>query len=318
MTTSHDSTKAAGIDVSKGRLDIGLSRGEDGLSVANTPAGHAEMVAFLRQHRIEQVGLEATGSYGLAVEAALREEGFEVLVLQPVQVRLFRKLHRQRAKTDAIDAVLIARFAEGETPQADFHDPRLVPLRERLLYLEQLRADVARIRARRDRYTAPDLLARMKADIVRMEREANAILADLIVRVRSHPDLSARYALLVSIPGIGPYSAVMLVLRLPELGHLSRGQIAALVGVAPYNADSGTQTGQRRIAGGRKDIRDALYTPTVAASTRWNPDLVAFNTRLRQAGKAGKLAITACMRKLLGIANAILARGTPWTPKIMT
>lgn len=318
MTTSHDSTKVAGIDVSKGKLDIGFSRGDDALSVANTQAGHAEVVAFLRQHQIERVGLEATGSYGLAIEAALREEGFQVLVLQPLQVRLFRKLHRQRAKTDAIDAVLIARFVQGETLPADFHDPRLAPLREQLLYLEQLRADAARIRARRERYTSPDLLARMKADIARLEREADALLADLVQRLRNQPDLAARFALLVSIPGIGPYSAVMLVLRLPELGHLSRGEIAALVGVAPYNVDSGKQAGQRRIAGGRKDIRDALYTPTVAASTRWNPDLVAFNTRLREAGKPGKLVITACIRKLLAIANAILARGTPWTPKTET
>lgn len=315
MTTYHDSMTTAGIDVSKDKLDVGLSTDETPLCVPNSPEGHAAVAAFLRRHAVARVGLEATGSYGLAIETALREEGFEVLMLQPVQVKLFRILHRQRAKTDAIDAVLIARFVQHEPLPGDFHDPRLAPLREQLLYLEQLRADASRIRARRERYTSPDLLARMKADIVRLEREADAILADLVQRVRGHPDLSARFALLVSIPGIGPYSAVMLVLRLPELGHLSRGEIAALVGVAPYNVDSGKQAGQRRIAGGRKDIRDALYTPAVAASTRWNPDLVAFNRRLREAGKPGKLVIIACIRKLLAIANAILARGTPWTPK---
>lgn len=315
MTRSHDSTTTAGIDVSKDKLDVALSAGEARLSVPNSPDGHAGVAAFLRRHAITRVGLEATGSYGLAIEATLREEGFDVVVLQPVQVKLFRTLHRRHAKTDAIDAVLIARFVRGEAARADFHDARLAPWRERLLYVEQLRSDAARNRTRRDRYGCPELCARIEAEIRRIEREADSLFAQLLADLGRQPDLAARLALLISIPGIGDYSAAVLVLRLPELGHLSREEIAALVGVAPFNADSGRQSAPRRIAGGRKDVRDALYTPTMAASTRWNADLIAFGNRLRSAGKPGKLVIIACMRKLLSLANAILARGTPWAPK---
>lgn len=315
MTTSHDSTRTAGIDVSKHKLDLGLSDGAVLPPVTNDPKGHAAVVAFLKRHAIARVGLEATGSYGMAVEAVLREAGFEVIVLQPVQIKLFRTLHRRRAKTDAIDAVLIARFVRDEAARADFYDPRFGPWRERLLYIEQIKSDIACLRARLDRFQAADLRDDIEARIDQLARKAKAMLAALLAEVRAHADLARRLALLVSIPGIGERSALVLLLRLPELGALSRERIAALVGVAPFNADSGTNAGQRRIAGGRKAVRDALYTPTVAAATQWNEDLVAYAERLRAAGKPAKLAFIACMRKLLITANAVLARGTPWTPK---
>ena len=312
MKTSQDSTITAGIDISKGKLDVGFDIGKDRLTVANDAAGHDAVIGLLRQQGVNRVGLEATGSYGMALENALREADFEVVVLQPVQVKLFRKLGLKRAKTDVIDAVLIARFTAGHKQRADFHDPRLEEFRERLLYVEQLKMDATRIRTRLDRFSMPGLIARMKADIGRIEREARELFAVLLADIRTHKDLAKRIDLLTSIRGVGDNSAVVLVVRLPELGRLSRGQIAALVGVAPFNSDSGKKSDPRRIAGGRKTIRDALYTPTVSAATRWNPELVTLYKRLTAAGKPGKLAIIAAMRKLLAIANAVLHRGSPW------
>lgn len=312
---SHDSTKTAGIDVSRDKLDLALSTGEALPPLANDETGFAAIIGFLRRHRVTRVGMEATGGYGMAVEAALRKAGFEVLVVQPVQIGMFRAMQRKRAKTDALDAALIARFVSEEPARRDFHDARFGPWRERLLYIQQLKSDVARERTRLERYADADLRERTARRIKTLQQEAKSMFAALLAEVRADADLAGRLALLVSIPGIGEQSALMLVLRLPELGALSREEIAALAGVAPFNADSGKTSGPRRIAGGRKPLRDALYTPVVAAATQWNPDLVAFNKRLRSAGKPAKLAFIACLRKLLVIANAVIARGTEWKPK---
>ena len=309
---SHVSTPTAGIDIAKGTLDVGLDADQARLSTTNDAKGHGEVIGFLKDWKVERVGLEATGAYGLVLQDALRAADFEVVVLQPVQVKLYRGLRLKRAKTDAIDAVLIAQFAAGSPSRPDFADPRLAQFSEQLLYIEQLRADQIRLKGRRDRFQCPKLLGKIRADIDRLERLADTMFAALLKAIRQHEDLARRLELLTSIPGIGDYSAAVLVVRLPELGHLGRGQIAALVGVAPFNDDSGKTNRQRHIAGGRKDIRDALYTPAMAAATRWNPDLVAFYKRLRAAGKPAKLAIVAALRKLLATANAVLERGTPW------
>jgi transposase len=315
MKITHDSMFTGGIDISKSKLDVAVDGSAARLTTSNDAAGHEAVIRFLRQHQITRVGLEATGSYGLLLETALRREEFEVVVLQPIQVKLFRKLQLKNAKTDAIDAVLIASFTARQAGKTDFHDPRTPGLCERLLYIEQLKTDATRIRARLDRFFQPDLVARMKRDIQRIECEAREMFDRLMEEVRTHPDLARRIDLLLSIPGIGNNSALVLVLRMPELGHLSREQIAALVGIAPFNRDSGRASDPRRITGGRKTVRDALYTPTVSAATRWNPDLVVFYKRLKANGKPAKLAIIAAMRKLLAMANAILARQTPWKTK---
>lgn len=311
MTKS--TTPIAGIDIAKAKLDVALDRGAATLSVANDAAGHKAIARFCRDHAVRRVAMEATGPYGLALAAFLREQDFEVVVLQPVQVKLYRKMRLARAKNDQIDAVLIARFAADDDAPARPLDPRLAPLAEALTFLEQAEDDLTRLKTRRDRYTRPDLQRALERQIKAAERAIALLTARLLRELGRHDDLARRLALLASIPGIGPRTALLLVVRLPELGSLAREQIAALVGVAPFDDDSGDSSKPRRIAGGRKTVRSRLYTPVVAAASRWNPDLNRFYKRLVAAGKPPKLALVAAMRKLLAIANAVLARGTPWT-----
>jgi transposase len=312
----HSNTVCAGIDVSKDWLDLAVHASPARLRVANTPGGHAELIAFCRRHAVTRVGLESTGQYSAAIAQAACEAGLEAVVHQPVEIKLFRRMRRQRAKTDGLDAAQIAAFtaqASPDTRQRLAPDPRLALLAERLLHIEQVEADIARWKTRRERYADKTILRRIERDIAAFEALRKRLTAALVATLKRHADLARRFELLVSIAGIGERSALLLVIRLPELGHLSRGEIAALVGVAPFDDQSGTTRKPARIAGGRADVRARLYTPVVAAATRWNPDLVTFYQRLKAAGKPSKLAFVAAMRKLLAIANAVLARGTPWT-----
>lgn len=316
MKTLHVSTKAAGIDIGKAKLDTGLNEGEDRLQTGNDPQAFGQIIAFLRQRQIERVGVEATGAYGLALIEALRQAGFQVFQHQPAQIRLYRQMQLKRAKTDTIDAVLIARFTALAEPKPCLGDARLAHFAEKLLFLDHIREDAIRLQGRLDRFRDPAIVARIKADIASLKAKARQELLALKKELKTHPDLARTLDLLLSIPGIGHYSALVLIIRLPELIHLDRNQIAALVGVAPFNCDSATMHGQRHIAGGRKNIRNALYVPTLAAATKWNPDLKAFYDRLKAKGKKTKVAIIAAMRKLLIIARAVLIRGKKWTPNL--
>jgi transposase len=316
MKTAHGSTKTAGIDIGKATLDVGLDEGEDRLQTGNDPPSFERIIAFLRERKIERVGVEATGAYGLALIEALREAGFQVFQHQPAQIHLYRKMQLKRAKTDVIDAVLIARFTALAELKPWHGDARLAYFAEKLLFLDHAREDAIRLQGRLDRFRDPDLITTIKADIASLKARARQELLALKKELKTHSDLTRTLDLLLSIPGIGDYSALVLIIRLPELIHLDPKEIAALVGVAPFNCDSATMHGQRHIAGGRKNIRNALYVPTLAAATRWNPDLKAFYDRLKAKGKKTKVAIIAAMRKLLTIARAVLIRGSKWTPKL--
>ncbi|WP_413990083.1 IS110 family transposase [Labrys okinawensis] len=305
----------AGIDIGKAKLDVGLDKDEERLEASNEPAGFAQIIAFLKRQQVSLVGVEATGSYGFDLIQALQEAGFAIAQHQPAQIKLYRKMQLKRAKTDVIDAVLIARFtALGEQKPA-FSDARLARFAEKLLFLEQAREDAIRLQGRLDRYRDTGLIAKIKADITSFKARAKQELAALKKELRAHGDLDKAFKLLLSIPGIGDYSALVLIIRLPELVHLEPTQIASLVGVAPFNNDSATVRGTRSIAGGRKNIRNALYLPTLAAATQWNPDLKVLYDRLKAKGKETKVAVIAAMRKLLIIARAVLIRGSIWTPK---
>jgi transposase len=315
MKTPQVSTKVAGIDIGKAKLDVGVNEGEDRLQTSNDPQGFERIIAFLRKRQIDKVGVEATGAYALTLIEVLRVAGFQVMQHQPVQISLYRRMQLKRAKTDIIDAVLIARFTALAEIKPWFGDARLAYFAEKLLFLEQARDDAVRLQGRLDRFRDPALIARIKADIAAFKLRARRELAALKKQIKTHPDLAKTLELLLSIPGIGDYAALVLIIRLPELIHLDRSEIAALVGVAPFNCDSATMHGQRQIAGGRKSIRNALYVPTMAAATQWNPDLKAFYTRLKDKGKKTKVAIIAAMRKLLITARAVLIRGSKWTPE---
>lgn len=244
----------------------------------------------------------------------MREAGFEVAVLQPRQVRAFALFRLKLAKNDRLDAALIARCAaELDTVRAA-PDPRLAPLAEHLRLIEQLEADLARARTRGEAYRTPRLQRALAREADRLARRVKAELLLLGKSVAASAELAQRLALIESVQGVGRRTALSLLILMPELGRLTRAEIASLAGLAPFDRDSGQYRGQRRIAGGRHRVRRALYAAALPASFRWNPALVATYQRLRANGKNHKQTLTACARKLLTFVNAVLSRGTSWTP----
>lgn len=304
-----------GIDVAKATLDWALLPDATAGSVANTEAGIQALLTTLGPTPPTLIVLEATGGYEHAVVAALAQAGLPVVVANPRQVRDFAKGLGRLAKTDALDANLLAEFAARVRPTPrplrDAETTLLASLLARrrqlldMLTAERHRLDHAHGPVRRDLTQHIRWLERRVQDFDRDLREA--IEASPVYRVQDN--------LLQSVPGIGPITAMSLLAELPELGHLSRRQIAALVGVAPLNRDSGTWRGPRSCWGGRAPLRAVLYMATVVA-VRYNPVLRAFYQRLRTAGKPVKVALTAGMRKLLTILNAMMAHQRPWLPQL--
>lgn len=309
---SKTNMTAAGIDIAKEHLDIAVHGCGQSWRVANAPEGFGKLVRLMRAHQVARIGLEATGGYERDVVAHLRAEGFTVIVLQPRQVRAYAQLTLHRAKTDRIDAALIAALTVDHAIAREAPDPRLAALADRLTWLEQIEEDIARIKVRLEHVRDGEARRICQADLARLtQRRANTIVK-LLAALRRHDDLATRLSLVLSVEGIGPRTAIALLIRMPELGRLSRGEAAALAGLAPFNNDSGKRVRQRSIAGGRTRLRTSLYAAALPASFRWNPALKRLYTRLKAAGKPHKLALVACARKLLAYANTVLARGTPW------
>jgi transposase len=310
---SKTSTVAAGIDVAKERLDIVVRGCSRVWQLANAPEGFHELTRLMREHRVTRIGLEATGGYERGVVEHLRAEGFAVVVLQPLQVRAYAQMKLKRAKTDGIDAAMIADFTAEHAIVREVADARLAAIAEHLTWLEQTEEDMARIKTRLEHVRTPEVQRSWKNDLVRLKQRRASMIAKISATLRLHEDLATRLKLLLSIEGIGPRTAIALLIRMPELGRLSRGEAAALVGLAPFNNDSGKRVRQRSIAGGRTRLRTSLYAAALPAAFRWNAALVALYNRLKAAGKPHKLALVACARKLLCYANTVIARGTPWT-----
>jgi transposase len=302
-----------GIDVAKATLDVWASPEERGWSVANDAGGIADLVEQLRARAVRLVVLEATGGYEYAVVAALSVAGLPTAVVNPRQVRDFARAIGRLAKTDRLDAQVLARFGDAVRPE-----PRSLPSEEvqaldaLVTRRRQLRAMLQAERNRRDLARGAVALG-IQEHVVWLERQLAALDAELRQRIEASPLWHAKADLLRSVPGIGPTTACTLLAELPELGTLSGREVAALVGVAPFARDSGTLRGTRAIWGGRTSVRTTLYMAALSAS-RHNPTLKAFYQRLLDAGKAKKLALIACLRKLLIILNAIVAHGTPWDP----
>jgi transposase len=304
-------TKVAGIDVSKLRLDVALHGSEDMLQVSNDPARRAELICWLKARGVTRVGLEATAGYEKALVVELGQAGFEVVRHQPLEVRLFARLRRWKAKNDKIDARLIAAATAQVDAVKAAADPRLAELAERLTAYEQFSDLLAQLKTTMEHVSLPDLMAVYQAEARQLMARKRALLMDLIRRIKAHADLCSRYQLLLSLPGVGAIVAAVLVIRMPELGNMQRGEASSLIGVAPFDRDSGGFRGQRVIWGGRSRPRRFLYLAALAAK-RSDPAMKAFANRLLAAGKAAKLATTAVMRKLIEAANLVLARGTPW------
>lgn len=311
MEQVKSSTKIAGIDVGKHRLDAAVHGGSDQLEIANDAGGRAGLIDWLKAHAVTRVGLEASGGYEQAVRLDLEASGLEVVVHQPLEVRLFARLKRLRAKTDRIDAVLIAAATAQVQAVRAAQDPLLAELAQRLTAYEQVSDQVAALKIFMEHVTLPDLQAALREQITSLARLKARLAAEILARIKARPDLLARYRLLLSLPGVGPVVAACLLVRMPELGTLNKGQPASLLGVAPFARESGQWKGQRFIAGGRARPRRMLYIAALSAK-RHDPRLKAFAQRLLAAGKPAKVAIVAVMRKLVEAANLVLKRQQPW------
>jgi transposase len=302
----------AGIDTGKHRLDAAINGRADGLAFDNTPEGHQALAAWLRQYRVKRVGIEASGGYEQEVVRELRRNGFVVVVFQPAQVRAYARFLGRLAKNDKIDARLIAECTAAVKKIHAAPDPRLAPFAEHLTMIEQIREDIARIKTRLETCRDPRLRQLWKDELARLEKIGRTELKHLVARIRQHGDLAERLGLIESVVGLGLQTATAILVRLPEIGSLTREAVAALVGLAPYDDDSGERQGERHISGGRARLRKAIYQAALPASHRWNPQLMTFYQRLIASGKEPKQALIACARKLLIYANTVVARGTPW------
>ena len=300
-----------GIDVSKAQLDVALRPTDDCWPVSNDESGITGLVERLRAVQPTLVVLEATGGLEVPVTGALAEAGLPVVVVNPRHARDFATATGRLAKTDPLDAQGLAHFAEAVRPS-----PRPLPdaqAQALSALLTRRRQLVQRLTAERRRLqSAPQRIRTdIPAHLTWLERRLARTDDDVAAAIHASPLGRAKDEMLQSTPGVGPILARTLVAEVPALGVLNRQEIAALIGVAPLNRDSGTLRGKRAVWGGRAHVRAVLYMSTLAA-VRHNPVLKAFYERLRAVGKAPKVALTACMRKLLTILNAMLKHRTPW------
>ncbi len=302
-----------GIDIAKERVDIAVRPSDRTWSMPYGDDDVELLVAQLQDLSPTAVVLEATGGIELPLVAALATASLPVVVVNPRQVRDFAKSTGQLAKTDRLDAMVLAHFAEAVRPpirplrDAETQVPSAVLARRR-----QVSSIILAEKNRLSR-AIPEVSRRIQAHINWLEQELNDLDSDLRRTVRHSPVWRDKDQLLRSVPGVGDQVSITLLADLPELGTLNRKQIAALVGVAPFSRDSGPHRGKRTVWGGRARVRAALYMGALVAS-RWNPVIRNFYQRLLAAGKPKKVALTACMRKLLTILNVILKNGQSWNP----
>jgi len=304
-----------GIDVAKDRLDVCVRPSGESFVVARNSAGIADLAERLKKLLPRIVAIEATGGFETVVAAGLAAAGVPLVIVNPAQVRAFAQALGKRAKTDPIDAAVIAHFVEATKAQ-----PRPLPdettrLLADLVTRRRQIVDMMAAEGQRDRRLTNK---RLKKSIVRLrkalEKELAEIDSELDDTVRGSPVWAAKEDLLSSVPGVGPVIARTLIAELPELGSLDRRKIAALVGLAPWTRQSGQWRGRSFIGGGRKSVRSALFMAAMVAA-RHNPVLKAFHDKLVVTGKPKLLALIAVARKLLIILNAIVRDKQPWQPK---
>lgn len=311
----NEKREVVGIDVSKALLDVALLHAGEELQFANDAAGIEQLVKHLKTLEIDLVVAEATGGYETAVATALVAAGLRMAVVNPRQVRDFAKATGRLAKTDRIDARVIAAFGEAIEPEirplADEDARELEGLLVRRTQLVAMKVQ----ESNRLGLAQAAMRKGIKKHIAWLEQEIDRLDVDLTAALRKSPAWRAKDELLQSFKGIGPLSSGTLMVGLPELGRLDRRAIAALVGVAPFNNDSGKMRGRRSIYGGRSRVRTMLYMAAISA-IRFNPVIREFYQRLISRGKPHKVAMVACMRKMLTILNAMVRQSTPWTPEI--
>jgi len=301
-----------GIDVSKDRLDVAVRPSGEVFAIERNPAGLEQLTLRLGALSPNLVALEASGGFETVVAAALAAARLPVVVVNPAQIRAFAKAIGQRAKTDPIDAVVIAHFAEATRPE-----PRPMPdeatrlLADLVARRRQILEMMVAERQREERVTVPHLRKSIMRLLKVLERELTSVDTDINDAVRGSPAWREKEDLLASVPGVGPTIARTLIAELPELGQLSRRQVAALAGLAPFTRQSGQWRGKSFIGGGRTSVRTALFMGAMVAK-KYNPVLRTFFNRLVAAGKPKMIALIAVARKLLTMLNAILRDRRPW------
>lgn len=307
-------SESIGLDVGKHELVAATHLGDESARFANTPDGHADLIAWSAARAPERIVLESTSSYHRPILLALAEAGLPVIVANPQRVHAFTRGLGRLAKTDALDARALARFAALAQPVVR-PVPTAVELEFKALVARRRQLKAAIVLQRNQREAAPaalhdawfdELIAQQTALLTRLEREIAA-------RIAANADWSAKTAILCSMPGIGPTTAAVLLADLPELGDASHREIAALAGLAPHDRQSGGLTRPAAIGGGRPALRTALYLPALTAM-RCNPVIRAFAAGLASRQKATKVVIVACMHKLLTLLNAMLRDGALWNP----
>lgn len=301
-----------GIDVSKDWLDV-ASNSDDGIErLEHNGDGIARVVERARELEAERITVEATGGWETALVAILADAGLPVVVVNPRQVRAYARASGRLAKTDRIDARVLVDFTRAvEPPLRELPDAQAQALTQLLARRQQLLGMRTAEQNRLALGATGKVRANLRAHIKWLDRHLNDTDREMQRLIEASPVWQAQVDLLTSAPGIGPTTARVLIGRLPELGRLNSRQIAALAGLAPYNRDSGTLRGQRMIWGGRKEVRQVLYMATLSA-IRCNPPIGDFYRRLKANGKPSKVAITACMRKLLVALNAMVRDQAPW------
>ena len=304
-----------GVDISKDRLDVFRMRDGVSCSFANDKAGHKAFIGWIGQIG-ERIVYEATGAYHRSLEARLDEAGFPLVKVNPRQARRFAEATGKLAKTDRCDAAMLARMGSLlELEPRPVASPLLADLKELLSAREALVRNRTRAKNRAKTLSNPLLKRQNAAQLRQIQRQIAAIEKQSLARINDDPDLARRFEILLSIPGISAVTACAIIIEMPELGTLDQRQVASLAGLAPVTRQSGNWKGRAFIRGGRANLRRALYMPALVAA-RYNPDLKAKYELLIKTGKPAKVAITAIMRKLIILANALIRDDRQWAKTI--
>jgi transposase len=303
----------AGIDVAKDKVDACIRSLSQRQTFPSTAEGRRALVRWLRKHKVGKTAMEASGGYERDWAKALREAGTEVRIVDPKRVRSFAQSAGRLAKNDPIDAEMIAWFAEtfpdapGQAYDAE---------REKLVQIvtaRQALLDLQTSLQNRGEHSTPEVVQKMQARLLKkIAVEVAKLEAAIAAMIKATPHFAELAEIIESVPGLGEITSAGLIAAMPELGQVSNNIAAALLGVAPYDDDSGRRQGQRHIKGGRRKIRNIFYMACVGAATQHNPVLKAFYRRLIAKGKEPKVALTACMRKLIVILNTMIARRQKW------
>jgi len=311
---AQDDRVVVGIDVAKDKVDVCVRRLALQQVFPNSAPGHRKLVAWLRQHQVNKAVMEASGGYERAWAKVLRQADIEVRIVDPRRVRNFALSAGRLAKNDPIDAEMIGWFAETFEAPGQIHDAAreelasLVKARKRLIDLKtQLQTQ--------DEHAAPKAVEKAHTRVLKsLATEIAKLEAAICATVKATPEFAERAEIIESVPGLAETASATLIAGMPELGQVSDVVAAALIGLAPYDDDSGKRRGERHIKGGRRWVRNAIYMPCLGAATLSNPVLKAFYQRLIAKGKEPKVALVACMRKLIIILNTLIARRQKWDP----